>query len=96
MKNRKRSLNDQPVFFGIQQQSLGLHHVSRRAVDAEKKLQISHYDDEKDWWDWDKYVELHKEQHIIMESLADHSHSGIASCTKAHTFFKESEDLSWR
>ena len=67
-------------------------HVARQAVEAERKLQNSHYDGEEKMWDWDKYIALHEEQHTIMESLTDYGYSGMDN----GTFFKASKALSWR
>ena len=37
---------------------------------------------------WDKYVILHKEQHTIMESLANHGYHGIKDGTKVYVFLQ--------
>ena len=39
-------------------------------------------------WDWDKYVALHKEQHAIMESLADNGYSGVNNGTEICHFLQ--------
>ena len=72
MEQRKSMQNGQVVFFDIHKQFLGSGHVARLATEAKRKLQNSHYDGEEKGWDWDKYIELHKEQCVFMESLADY------------------------
>ena len=74
------------MFFDIHKCFLGPDHVARQAIDAKGKLQNSHYDDERKTWDWDKYVALYKEQHAIMESLADYGDSCMDNGTKVHHF----------
>ena len=76
------------MFFDILKHFLGPDHVARQAIDAEGKLQNSHYDGERKSWDWDKYVALHKEQHAIMESLTDYGYSGMDNGTKVHHFLQ--------
>ena len=43
---------------------------------------------EKKWWDWDKYVTLHKEQHAIIESITDYGYSGMDNGTKVCHFLQ--------
>ena len=82
MKHRMSTQDGQAVFFDTHKQFLDTNHVARQATEAKKKLQTSHYGGRRKGWDWDKYVALQKEQHAIMESLADHGCSGINNVTK--------------
>ena len=75
VKQQKCTQDGQAVFFNVCKKLLGPNHVARQAAEAGKLHNSQH--DEKKGWDWDKYVALHKEQHMIMESLADHGYSGI-------------------
>ena len=54
------------MLFDIHKWFFGPDSVAKQATEAERKLKNSHHDSEKKGWDWDKYVALHKEQHIIM------------------------------
>ena len=74
------------VVFNVHEQILNYNHMARQTADAKRKLKNCHYDGEKKGWDWDKHVTLHKEQHTIMESLADHGYSDIDDCTNIHCF----------
>ena len=60
--------------------------MARHVAEAERKLQNSHYDDEKKGGEWDEYVTLNKKQHTIMESLADHGYNDIDDGTKVQHF----------
>ena len=88
VKQRKSMQDGQAVLFHIHKHFFNPDHVVRQAADAERKLQTSHYDGERKWWDWDKYVTLHKEQHVIMESLTDYCYSRIDNGTKVCHFLQ--------
>ena len=88
--------DSQAVLFDIHKHFLGPDHVSRWTTEAERKLQTSHYDDERKGWDWDKYVALLKEQHTIIKSLANYGYSGMDDGTKSCHFLKTSRALSWK
>ena len=77
------------MFFDIHKHFLGPDHVARQAIDAEGKLQNSHYDGQRKAWDWDKYVVLHKEQHTIKESLTDYGYIGMDNGTKVCHFLQD-------
>ena len=81
MKLRMSTQNGQGVFFNVHKTVIVPDHVVRQATKEEKKLQNSH-DGKKKWWDWEKYFALHKEQHTIMESLANHGYSCTNDGTK--------------
>ena len=80
--------NGWAVIFGIHKQFFSPHHVARQAVDEERKLQNSHYDGKKKWWDWDMYDTLHKEQHKIIESFVNDGYSEVDKGTKVCHFLK--------
>ena len=88
VKQRRGMQVSQAVFFDVHKHFLCPDHVARHAADAEGKLQNSHYDRERNSWDWDKFVVLHKEQHVIMESLTDYGNSGMDNCNKVHYFLQ--------
>ena len=76
------------MFFDIHKHFLCPDPVARQATDAEGKLQISHDDGERNSWDWDKCVVLHKEQHAIIESLTDYGYSGLDNGPKVCHFLQ--------
>ena len=83
MKQRKCTQDGWAVLLDIHKHFLCTDRVTRQATDAEQKLQISHYNSEMKRWDWDKYVALHKELHVIMEN---YGYGEIG--TKVHHFLK--------
>jgi hypothetical protein len=47
------------------------------ATMAEQKLTPTVYNGEQRRWDFEKYVNVHKSQHSIMEGLVERGYSGI-------------------
>ena len=95
-KQRKATQDGQALYFNIYKRFIGPDHVAMQAVDSEEKILNFHYDGNRKMWSWDKYVALHKEQHTIMESLAEYSTVAWTMTPKSATFFKASRALSWR
>ena len=68
---------------------LGPQAIDNHASKAENKLQTLAFDGtRRKNWDFDKYVQAHKEQHILLESLADHGYYGIDERSKVRHFLK--------
>ena len=63
--------------------------MARQPAQVERKLEISHCYGEKKGCDQDKNVALHKEQHTIMESLANHGYQGINDGNNVFHFLQE-------
>ena len=88
VKQTRGMQDGQAVFFNIHKHFLCPDHVARQAIEAEGKLQNSHYDGERKMWDWDTFVALHEEQHTIMENLTDYGYSGMENCTMVCHFLQ--------
>lgn len=68
---------------------LGPQAIDNHASKAENKLQTLAFDGtRRKNWDFDKYVQAHKEQHILLDSLADHGYYGIDERSKVRHFLK--------
>jgi hypothetical protein len=52
------------------------------ATSAENKLQSTVYNGEQRRWDFERYVNVHKQQHAILEGLVDHGYAGIDKRSK--------------
>ena len=72
-----RRRDGRKAFLGLKNHYLGVNHVDNMASQAEFKLDNSTYNGETRRWNFEKYVNTHKEQHAIIESLVQHGHSGI-------------------
>ena len=88
VKQRRGTQDSQAVFFNVHKHFLYPDHMARQAAGAERKVQNSHYDGERKTLDWEKYVALHKELHIIMESLTDYGYSGMDNGIKVRHFLQ--------
>jgi len=61
---------------------LGPNNVQHMALQARTKLQNTHYTGEKPRWNFEKFVRVQVQQHIVLESLVSYGYSGIDEPTK--------------
>ena len=61
---------------------LGPNNADNLASAAERKLETTTYTREGKHWNFEKYVQLHVEQHSIIEGLVEHGYSGIDNHSK--------------
>jgi hypothetical protein len=54
------------------------------ASEAEANLGLVSYTGERKKWTWEKYVQIHAEQHAVLNGLTDYGYSGIDNGTKVH------------
>lgn len=72
---KKRSGRD--AYFALYNHFLGPNNVSNMAAMAEDILQNTTYTGEQRRWNFERYVNLHKQQHSILNGLKDHGHAGL-------------------
>jgi hypothetical protein len=65
------------AFNSLYQHFLGPNNVDNMATLAEDKLKNTVYNGEQRRWDFKMYVNVHKQQHSIMEGLVEHGFTGI-------------------
>lgn len=65
------------AYNGLYQHYLGPNNVDNMATMAEDKLKTTVYNGEQRRWDFEKYVNVHKQQHSIVEGLVEHGYTGI-------------------
>ncbi|KAI2509583.1 hypothetical protein MHU86_4844 [Fragilaria crotonensis] len=56
---------------------LGPNNVDNMATTAEDKLKSTVYNGEQRRWDFERYVNVHKQQHSVLEGLVEHGYAGI-------------------
>jgi hypothetical protein len=61
---------------------LGVNNVDNMEAKAEHTLQTTSYGGEKCWWNFEKYVHTHIDQHSILEGLKEHGYAGINERSK--------------
>ena len=64
------------AFLALVNYFLGLNNVNNWAVQAEQKLMNTTYHGETRHWNFERYVTIHQEQHMILEGLMQHGHAG--------------------
>ena len=61
---------------------LGPNNMNHQANKAEAKLNDSSYHGKKHCWNFEQYVLMHQDQHMILQSLVQHGYAGIDECSK--------------
>jgi hypothetical protein len=61
---------------------LGSNNVDKMASEAEAKLGSVSYTGERNKWTWEKYVQVHAEQHAVLNGSNYYAYSGIYNETK--------------
>ena len=74
---QQADLDGREAFKGLYDHYLGPNNVDIMASAAEKTMQTTVYNGEMKCWDFEKFVNLHKQQHSILDSLVLHGYAGI-------------------
>jgi hypothetical protein len=77
VKPAQRTRDGRLAFQNLYQHFLGPNNVDNMATQAEDKLKSTVYNGEQRRWDFERYVNVHKQQHSIMEGLVEHGYTGI-------------------
>jgi hypothetical protein len=77
VKPAQRTRDGRMAYLGLYQHFLGPNNVDNMATMAEDKLKSTVYNGEQRRWDFEKYINVHKSQHSIMEGLVEHGYTGI-------------------
>jgi hypothetical protein len=77
VKPAQKTRDGRMAYLGLYQHFLGPNNVDNMATMAEDKLKSTVYNGEQRRWDFEKYINVHKSQHSIMEGLVEHGYTGI-------------------
>ena len=77
VKPAQRTRDGRMAYNGLYLHYLGPNNVDNMATMAEDKLKNTVYNGEQRRWDFEKYINVHKQQHSIMEGLVEHGYTGI-------------------
>lgn len=78
------------AYNGLYQHYLGPNNVDKNmATMAEDKLKTTVYNGEQRRWDFEKYINVHKQQHSIMEGLVEHGYTGIDPRSKVRYLLED-------
>ena len=78
----QKTRDGRAAFNNLYEHFLGPNNVDNMATSAENKLQSTVYNGEQRRWDFERYVNVHKQQHAILEGLVDHGYAGIDKRSK--------------
>jgi hypothetical protein len=82
VKPAQRTKYGRRAFILLWNHFLGPNNVDNMAPEAEAKLGSVSYTGERKNWTWEKYVQIHAEQHAVLNGLTDYGYSGIDNGTK--------------
>lgn len=77
VKPAQRTRDGRMAYENLYTHFLGPNNVDNMATMAEQKLTSTVYSGKQRRWDFEKYVNVHKSQHSIMEGLVEHGYTGI-------------------
>jgi hypothetical protein len=82
VKPAQRTKYGSRAFLLLWNHFLGPNKVDNMASEAEAKLGSVSYTGERKKWTWENYIQIHAEQHAVLNGLADYGYSGIDNGTK--------------
>ena len=77
VKPAQRTRDGRMAYLALYTHFLGPNNVDNMATQAEDELKSTAYNGEQRRRDFEKYVNVHKQQHSIMEGLVEHGYTGI-------------------
>lgn len=82
----QRTRDGRGAYLALRGHYLGKNFVDRMASQAEQKLSTTSYSGEKRNFNFEKYVQIHVEQHTILDGLKEHGYTGIDVRSKVRHF----------
>ena len=80
----QHTCNGRLAYRALKNHYLSPNNMNHQANEAEAKLKDSSYHGEKHRWNFEKYVCMHQDQHMILQGLVEHGYAGIDECSKVH------------
>ena len=78
VKPAQRTRDGRMAVKGLYKHLLGPNNIDNMmAMMAEDKLKSTVYNGEQRRWNFERYINVHKSQHLIMEELVKHGYTGI-------------------
>lgn len=77
VKPAQRTRDGRMAYKNLYTHFLGPNNVDNMVTMAEQKLTSTVYNGAQRRWDFERYVNVHKSQHSIMEGLVEHGYNGI-------------------
>jgi hypothetical protein len=70
------------AFWLLYNHYLGAHNVDTLCTHAEIKLTTNVNHGETKWFNWERYMRIHMEQHVVLKGMMEYGYAGIDECTK--------------
>jgi hypothetical protein len=81
VKPAQRNKDGRRAFLLLWNHFLGPNNLDNMKSEAEAKLGSVSYTGERKKWTWEKYLQIHAEQHDVLNGLPDYGYSGIDNGT---------------
>lgn len=81
-KPAQGTMDRRMTFQNVYQHFLGPNYVNNMATQAEDKPKLTIYNCEQCCWEYERYVNMLKQQYLIMQGTMEHGHTGIDPCLK--------------
>jgi hypothetical protein len=88
IKPALRTMNGRDTYMLLFDHFLGPNNVGNMASAAEAKLTGTLYNGEKKRFTWETYVQIHTEQHSVLNGLKDYGYAIIDDSSKVRRFLK--------
>ena len=88
IKPAQRARDGRDAYLRLFDHYLGPNNANNLASSAEAKLRKATYIGEKKRWNFEKYVNMQKEQHNVLEGLTRYGYSGIDEGTKVRVLIE--------
>jgi len=82
VKPAQRNRDGRAAYKALYDHFLSPNNVDNMAAEAETTLKSTSYNGEQRRWNFEKFVNLHKQQHSILEGLVLHGYAGIDERSK--------------
>ena len=82
VKPAQKTRDGRMAYMALYLHFLGRNNVDNMATTAEDKYKSTVYSGEQRRCDFEKYINVHKSRHSIMEGLVKHGYTGIDQCFK--------------
>lgn len=84
----QRARDGRLAFYGLEDHYLGVNNVDNMSSLAEHRLTTTTYKGELRRWNFEKYVQVHVNQHNILENLVQHGYAGLDERSKVRHLMK--------
>jgi hypothetical protein len=87
IKGATKAKDHREAFCVLFEHYIGANNVGNSATAAEERLQSTRYSGDNHNFDFEKYVQIHTEQHPVLNGLMKHGYWGVDEISKVRLIF---------